>query len=320
VAAPSRRIAASLAIAASLVCVIGSRPHTQEEFAPIFNGTDLAGWEAVRTTAGVESGVIVVHEGAGWLRLTRLLANFVVRMDVKLLDPRSKARIFVRSWQAPDQEREISDNGYSVVVSGSSEGGDAAGRVVAHGRRLRELRFDQATVGQVVRERDAWHRYEIECVGSAVNVTLDGKLVTEVRDIQNSLGHVALKTDAGAVAFRNVILREVAALEPRASGGFSGGAYRPGSGIDNPILIREVKPLYTREALQAKIEGVVLLEAVVQPDGTVSDVRIVRSLDPHFGLDREAVKAAKKWWFIPGKRQGVPVPVIVTIELTFKLK
>jgi periplasmic protein TonB len=109
-------------------------------------------------------------------------------------------------------------------------------------------------------------------------------------------------------------------LGPGSGGGFGGGAYRPGSGIDNPVLIREVKPLYTPDALRAKIQGVVLLEAVVQPDGTVSDVQVVRSLDPVFGLDQEAVKAAKQWRFIPGKRQGLPVPVLVTIELTFTLR
>jgi TonB family protein len=109
-------------------------------------------------------------------------------------------------------------------------------------------------------------------------------------------------------------------LGPGSGGGFGGGAYRPGSGIDNPVLIREVKPLYTPDALRAKIQGVVLLEAVVQPDGTVGDVQVVRSLDPVFGLDQEALKAARQWRFIPGKRQGLPVPVLVTIELTFTLR
>ena len=109
-------------------------------------------------------------------------------------------------------------------------------------------------------------------------------------------------------------------LGPGSGGGFGGGAYRPGSGIDNPVLIREVKPLYTPDALRAKIQGVVMLEAVVLPDGSVGDVQIVRSLDPVFGLDQEAIKAARQWRFIPSKRQGLPVPVVVTIELTFTLR
>ncbi|RPJ78138.1 MAG: energy transducer TonB [Acidobacteria bacterium] len=109
-------------------------------------------------------------------------------------------------------------------------------------------------------------------------------------------------------------------LGPGWGGGFGGGAYQPGSGIDTPQVIREVKPQYTAEAMRAKIQGIALLEAVVLPDGTVGDVRVVRSLDPVFGLDQEALKAAKQWRFVPGRRQGQPVPVLVLIELTFTLR
>ncbi len=109
-------------------------------------------------------------------------------------------------------------------------------------------------------------------------------------------------------------------LGPGYGGGFGGGAYQPGAGIDLPQVIREVKPQYTAEAMRAKIQGIVLLEAVVQTDGTVGEVRVVRSLDPVFGLDQEALKAARQWRFVPGRRQGQPVPVLVSIELTFTLR
>jgi protein TonB len=81
-----------------------------------------------------------------------------------------------------------------------------------------------------------------------------------------------------------------------------------------------VKPQYTAEAMRAKVQGTVWLNCVVLPDGTVGNVEIVRSLDSSFGLDQEAVKAAKQWRFRPGVRQGEPVPVLVTIELTFTLR
>ena len=64
----------------------------------------------------------------------------------------------------------------------------------------------------------------------------------------------------------------------------------------------------------------VLLECVVNPDGAVGDIHVVRSLDPTFGLDEEAIKAACEWKFKPGTRLGQPVPVLVTIELTFTLR
>ncbi len=109
-------------------------------------------------------------------------------------------------------------------------------------------------------------------------------------------------------------------LGPGWGGGFGGGAYRPGSGIQLPRLLREVKPEYTADAMRAKIQGTVVLDCVVLPDGSVGEIQIVRSLDPTFGLDQKAVAAAKQWRFVPGTRQGKPVPVLVTIELTFTLR
>ncbi len=109
-------------------------------------------------------------------------------------------------------------------------------------------------------------------------------------------------------------------LGPGWGGGTGGGAYRPGSGIDNPVVLREVKPQYTADAMRAKIQGVVVVECIIMPDGTVGDVQVVKSLDPTFGLDQEAIKAAKQWRFVPGKKQGQPVPVLVTIELAFNLR
>jgi protein TonB len=103
-------------------------------------------------------------------------------------------------------------------------------------------------------------------------------------------------------------------------GGTGGGAFRPGNGVTLPRVLFEKKPAYTADAMRAKVQGTVLLECVVLPDGTVGEVDIVRSLDSTFGLDEEAVKAARQWRFQPGMRFGEPVPVLVTIELQFTLR
>ena len=109
-------------------------------------------------------------------------------------------------------------------------------------------------------------------------------------------------------------------LGPGSGGGTGGGAYRPGNGVTTPVVLREVKPQYTSDAMRAKVQGTVLLECVVRPDGSVGDVQVLRSLDSTFGLDQEAIKAAKQWKFAPGTRLGEPVSVVVTIELTFTLR
>lgn len=105
---------------------------------------------------------------------------------------------------------------------------------------------------------------------------------------------------------------------PTASGAIR--VYKPGEGVIPPVVVINPKPQYTREAMQAKIEGSVWLECVVLPDGTVGDVHIVRSLDREHGLDEEALKAARAWRFKPGMKDGHPVPVMITLELKFTLR
>lgn len=107
---------------------------------------------------------------------------------------------------------------------------------------------------------------------------------------------------------------------PGTGGGFGGGAFRPGNGVSSPVPIRQPEPKYTSDAMRAKVQGDVELEAIILPNGTVGDVRIVKSLDDKFGLDQEAIKAAKQWFFRPAvDRDGKPVPVLVTLILSFRL-
>ena len=75
-------------------------------------------------------------------------------------------------------------------------------------------------------------------------------------------------------------------------------------GVTLPPVLREVKPAYTADAMRAKVQGSVWLECIVMPDGSVGEVKVTRSLDPIFGLDQEAIKAAKMWKFRPGHAAG----------------
>jgi TonB family protein len=97
--------------------------------------------------------------------------------------------------------------------------------------------------------------------------------------------------------------------------------YDAGSnGVSIPTLVREVKPSYTADAIANRIQGTVLLAAVVLPNGTVGEVTVLRSLDTRFGLDAQAVLAATQWLFNPGMKDGLPVAVRVTIEMSFTLR
>jgi protein TonB len=84
-------------------------------------------------------------------------------------------------------------------------------------------------------------------------------------------------------------------------------------------VTREVKPKYTSDAMIRKVEGTVVLEFVVRSDGRPSDIRVLRSLDPG-GLDEQAMIAAGKWRFDPGRLGTKPVDVLVTLYLDFSLR
>lgn len=101
-------------------------------------------------------------------------------------------------------------------------------------------------------------------------------------------------------------------------GGTGGGPYRPGSGVEPPQLLREVRPDYTEDARRRGIEGDVVLEIVVRRDGTVGDVRIVERLDA--GLDQRAVAAVRQWRFAPARLRGSAVDVEVEVAVEFKLR
>jgi protein TonB len=102
-------------------------------------------------------------------------------------------------------------------------------------------------------------------------------------------------------------------------GGTGGGVYAPGNGVSMPALLSQVDPQYTSEAMRAKVQGVVTLDAVVQPNGRLSDIKVRKSLDRTYGLDLAAMEAAKKWLFSPCKKDGKPVPCTVQLELEFRL-
>jgi hypothetical protein len=89
-------------------------------------------------------------------------------------------------------------------------------------------------------------------------------------------------------------------------------------GMQDPKLKKEVKPNYTHAALQRKIEGVEELDAIISSAGCVRSVEVTGKLDPD--LDEQGVIAVVQWRFQPGMMEGTPVPVLICVELTFRLK
>ncbi len=91
---------------------------------------------------------------------------------------------------------------------------------------------------------------------------------------------------------------------------------RIGGDIREPAKIRDVRPVYPEEAKEARVQGIVILEATIDETGAVSDARVLRSVPM---LDEPALDAVLQWRFTPTVLNGVPVPVIMTVTVNFTL-
>jgi TonB family protein len=96
--------------------------------------------------------------------------------------------------------------------------------------------------------------------------------------------------------------------------------YEAGGDVSAPRVLEKTNPTYTQAAMDAKIQGGIVMTCVVQTDGSCTDVEVVESLDTRHGLDRQATRALGQWRFEPGVRRGDPVPVLVTVEMSFTLR
>jgi protein TonB len=105
------------------------------------------------------------------------------------------------------------------------------------------------------------------------------------------------------------------------------GSEAPGPGLRNmgdagvvdPVLLVKTTPTYTNEAIKAKVQGVVVLQAVIRKNGRVDQPSVLRGLG--YGLEQQAIKEiVTNWRFRPATYEGAPVDLLATIEVTFSLR
>jgi protein TonB len=92
---------------------------------------------------------------------------------------------------------------------------------------------------------------------------------------------------------------------------------RLSAGIKLPTRIKDVPPVYPEIARKARVQGVVILEAIIGVDGKVQHARVLRSVPL---LDQTALNAVQSWEYTPTLLSGRPVPIIMTVTVQFRLE
>jgi len=96
------------------------------------------------------------------------------------------------------------------------------------------------------------------------------------------------------------------------------GPIRVGGDVQPPVKLSAPSPQYTEIARKARIQGVVIVEAIIDKQGGVTNVKILKGLP--MGLDTAAADAVRKWKFKPATLNGKPVAVIYNLTVNFRLQ
>ena len=149
---------------------------------------------------------------------------------------------------------------------------------------------------------------------TAASPSVDGaKRATRRRWWVPALG--ALLAIGAAAAARDEVTPSK--VEPAPAAAADGPPYRVGGDVTPPRKLHGVPPVYTREARAARVQGIAILEAIIDEEGTVTSVRVLKGLP--MGLDRAAQEAVEQWRFAPATRYGQPVSVYFVVTVNFKL-
>jgi TonB family protein len=267
--------------------------------------------KGARFTADGE--IMRVSGGNGWARTPPAFLNFTLRLQVRAVTEGARGAVLVRTLPGrPDDWP-----GAGIRVGLDARANHSFVTVSSYEGSLERVGAEAPAPPKPIGE---WRDLSIQAEGQQLTIVVDGTQVQRLKVSDVWAGYMGIAAEAGTMEYRNISV-----TSPDEHIGCAADGDLPGSqalssktaGILPPRVTREVKPRYTWDALTRRAEGAVLLEAVVLEDGSVGPVCVRRRVDPD--LDLQAVAAAKGWRFAPGTRDGVPVRVLVTIELSFTL-
>lgn len=104
---------------------------------------------------------------------------------------------------------------------------------------------------------------------------------------------------------------------PGSGGNTGGGLYQIGGGVTPPRALNTVEAEFSDEARRAKFQGICVISVIVDAQGNPQNPRVVRALG--MGLDEKALEAVRKYKFKPAMKGNTPVPVMINVEVNFRL-
>ncbi len=149
------------------------------------------------------------------------------------------------------------------------------------------------------------------------DAVLRQQLIAEADELRNKaieLNKARAAVDSGN---RAVMLGPVPPPPPPPPAGDYPSPIRVGGNIKTPVKTKDVRPVYPPEAQAAGVQGVVIIEATIDPAGRVSNAKVLRSIP---ALDQAALDAVNQWEFMPTLLNGAPVPVIMTVTVNFTVQ
>jgi len=149
-------------------------------------------------------------------------------------------------------------------------------------------------------------------VPAAVALAIEIKMQTCVEDVPKS------KTGGYTVRFRSLPLQNLLPPSKNSPATVPGPAPVTNKArVSPPVVTRDVEAQYSDDARKKKINGICIVSLIVDANGMPQHVQIVKSLEPT--LDQKALEAVSQYRFKPAKKNGVPVPVTITIGVDFHL-
>lgn len=288
------------------------------------------------STFEVTDGAFRTKKGRGWVHTDGQYTDFELEVEFRALTDKAEAAIAMR---VPTLNDPAPTAGYFVTLPLPAGNPDAT-RIVT--TRVADKPVFSAPAADSSAPADTgagppatlgqWQRLVVRVDHDRIALSVNGRPLPVVEARGPQTGYLGLESRRGTLEFRVFRVMKLAppALCYSAAGppvpvdqidGFV-QLFRPERkltlGYRNPGLLRDVKPRYTADAMRSKVQGTVVVEALLQADGAIGWACVVKRLDS--ALDMEAVKAAREWRFVPATKDGAPVPCMVSIELTFTLK